>query len=719
MNKLLDSENITNDNISEENKAANEAGEIVIVSNAKVTNEDLPEEIKTVPDDPIVEPEKLTSEVSIIEKPDPEEPEPEEITEESPVEEPVLEESVAEEPVAEEPVEEEPVAEESVAEEPVEEEPDVEESDVEAETNPSVHQSINSFDLTGWNKNQIIERLSEIVYLDITENIRNEVEACKQAFYKIRKIEVEESENAFVAEGGEKDDFKPEPDEAEEKLKELLAVFRDKKVSLAAKAEKIKENNLAAKKQIIEKLKELIESKDDFYRVYNEFRKLQQQWKEIKQVPQSAVNDLWKEYQQYSEKFYDLLKINNEMRDYDFKKNMELKQALCESVEKLENEKDVISAFYQLQKLHQEWREIGPVAKELREDIWSRFKKASSVINKRHQEHFESLRLLEQRNLEEKTAICVEIETIDYSKLTTFKDWDEQHKRVLDFQEKWKTIGFAPKKNNVKVFERFRGACDVFFRNKSEFYKNIKETMDVNLEKKKALCEKVEALKDSQDWKEVTDELVALQKEWKSIGPVSRKHSDAVWKRFIGACDYFFEQKNTHFSSQKTEEVDNLKKKKGIIEKINAIDVNLPTTEAVAIIRDLITEWNRTGFVPFREKDRIHKEYRKAIDKHFDRLKLDESERRLQTFKSSLSDISSGGERSKNKLLNERDKLMRTYERLKNDIQTYENNIGFLSVSSKGGGGLMKEMTRKISSLKEELNLIVKKIEVIDENFEK
>jgi hypothetical protein len=327
--------------------------------------------------------------------------------------------------------------------------------------------------------------------------------------------------------------------------------------------------------------------------------------------------------------------------------------------------------------------------------------------------------LLEQRNLEEKTAICAEIEAIDYSKLTTFKEWDNQNKKVLDFQEKWKTIGFAPKKGNVKVFERFRAACDVFFRNKSEFYKSIKETMDANMERKKALCEKAEALKTSQDWKETADQLVALQKEWRSIGLVSRKHSDAVWKRFIGACDYFFEQKNMHFSSQKTEEVDNLKKKKEIIEKINAIDVNLPTSEAVAAIRNLINEWNKIGFVPFREKDKIHKEYRKAVDKHFDRLKLDESERRLQTFKSNLGDISYGDEKSKNKLLNERDKLMRTYERLKSDIQTYENNIGFLSVSSKGGGGLMKEMNRKISSLKEELNLILKKIEVIDENFEK
>jgi len=662
MNKLCDSGNIANESISEENKAAIEAVEIDIISNEKVTSEESLDEIEMEAN---ILPDKQEIEVSDAE----EEPD-----------EPVIDDDNA---------------------------------------NESFDESAEIKEIEHRDKSKIIERLSEIVHLDINESLKAEIESCKQAFYKIKKLEIEEAEKAFTAAGGAKEDFKPEPDETEEKLKELLSVFRDKKFSLAAQSEKVKETNLASKKHIIEKLKELIESKDDFYKVYNEFRRLQQQWKEIKQIPQTAVNDLWKEYQHYSEKFYDLLKINNEMRDYDFKKNLEMKQALCESVEKLDSEKDVISAFYQLQKLHQEWREIGPVAKELREDIWSRFKKASSVINKRHQEHFESLRLLEQRNLEEKTTLCEEVEAIDYSKLTTFKDWDEQHKKVLDFQEKWKTIGFAPKKSNVKVFERFRAACDIFFRNKSEFYKNIKETMDVNLEKKKALCEKAEALKESKNWKETTDQLIALQKEWKSIGPVSRKHSDVVWKRFIGACDYFFEQKLLNFSSQKTEEVDNLKKKKEIIEKINSIDLNLPAAEAVAIIREQITEWNRTGFVPFREKDRIHKEYRKAVDKHFDRLKLDESERRLQTFKSGLSDMARGDEKSRNRLLNERDKLMRTYERLKSDIQTYENNIGFLSVSSKGGGGLMKEMTRKISSLKEELNLIVKKIEVIDENFDK
>jgi hypothetical protein len=657
MNKLLESEELTNENVSEENK---------ISSNS----EGLSEESLTVDDGAVVN-EKA----------------PEETVVESPVEAPVEEQLV------------------------------VEEVTVEEEAPESVSDAFDFKEIEKLDKVQLFEKLAETVVLNINDTVKNTVEALKQAFYKLKKIETEEAQKIFVDGGGAEEDFVPEPDEIEEKLKDLLAVFREKKALLTAKAEKIKEDNLVAKKAIIEKLKELIESKDDFYRVYNEFRKLQQQWKEIRQVPQAAVNDLWKDYQHYSEKFYDLLKINNEMRDYDFKKNMELKQALCESVEKLEQEKDVISAFYQLQKLHQEWRETGPVAKEQREEIWSRFKKASSVINKKHQDHFESLRSLEQRNLEEKALLCEEMEIIDYSKLTNFKDWDEQNKRVLDLQEKWKTIGFAPKKSNVKIFERFRTACDTFFQNKSSFYKDIKESMDVNLEKKKALCEKVEALKDNQDWKETTDTLITLQKEWKTIGPVSRKHSDAVWKRFISACDYFFEQKNTHFSSQKSEEVENLRKKKEIIAKINEIEVDLPANEAVAIIRELTSEWNKTGFVPFREKDKIYKEYRTAVDKHFDRLKIDESERRLQTFKSNLNDISSGGEKSKNKLLGERDKLMRTFERLKNDIQTYENNIGFLSVSSKGGGGLVSEMNRKIDSLKEELNLIVKKIEVIDENF--
>jgi Domain of Unknown Function (DUF349). len=568
-------------------------------------------------------------------------------------------------------------------------------------------------------KSGIIDVMTTALDKEITEEIKHTIESLKHAFYKLKRIETEEQKRTFIEAGGIEVDFKPAEDDLEEKLKELLSVFKEKKVSLTALTEKQKEDNLEAKKEIIEKIKVLSENTDeDFYRTYNEFRKLQQEWKEIKQIPQAAINALWKEYQFYSEKFYDLLKINNEMRDYDFKKNLELKQNLCESVEKLDNEKDIISAFYQLQKLHQEWREIGPVAKEFREESWDRFKRASSVINKKYQDHFDALRGLEQRNLEDKISLCEELEAIDYTKLLIFKDWDAQNKRVLELQEKWKMIGYAPKKHNVKIFERFRSACDVFFQNKSKFFKSVKDSMEDNLGKKKILCEKAEALKESQDWKETTDKMIALQKEWKSSGPVSRKHSDAIWKRFISACDYFFEQKNLHFSSQKSEEHENLKKKKEIITKIAEIEESLPASEVVSIIRGLMTEWNSVGFVPFRDKEKIYKEYRTAIDNHFDRLKIDESERRLQSFKSNLNDISSGNERAKSRLLNEREKLMRTYERLKSDIQTYENNIGFLSISSKGGGGLVKEMNRKIETLKEELDLIIKKIELIDENFE-
>ena len=440
-----------------------------------------------------------------------------------------------------------------------------------------------------------------------------------------------------------------------------------------------------------------------------------QLWKEITAVPQEHVNDLWKNYQIYTEKFYDIIKINNQFRDYDFKKNLELKTALCETVEKLEEEPDVISAFHQLQKLHQQWREIGPVAKDLREEIWTRFKTASTIINKRHQEHFESLKSKEQDNLIAKTAICEEIESINPETLKTFKDWEDKNKEVMALQEKWKTIGFAPKKSNVKIFERFRAACDAYFNSKAEFYKKSKETMEKNLELKRALCEKAEALKDSTDWKSTTEKMIALQKEWKTIGSVARKHSDAVWKRFISACDYFFEQKNKNVASQKSVEQTNLDAKKALIAKIKGIE-DADNGEALATLKGFMAEWGTIGHVPFKEKDKIYKEYHEAVDQQFDRLKVDQNERKMQTFRTNLNDLS-GGERGKNKLYSERDKLMRMYERMKNELQTYENNIGFLNISSKGGGGLVKEMERKIEKLKNEMSLIIKKIDAIDENL--
>ncbi|MCD7848521.1 MAG: DUF349 domain-containing protein [Parabacteroides sp.] len=564
-------------------------------------------------------------------------------------------------------------------------------------------------------KEEILEKLTGLVAA-AADATRNEVEALKQAYYKIHRSEVDELKKAFLEDGGEEKDFVAPEDETKNKIKELLAAYKEKRAAILAEEERVKAANYALKLQLIDQLKALTESQEDFNKLYNDFKDIQQRWKEVKAVPQEHVSELWKNYQIYSEKFYDIIKINNQFRDYDFKKNLELKTALCETVEKLQTEPDVVSAFHQLQKLHQQWREIGPVAKELREDLWARFKAASTIINKRHQEHFEGLKAKEQENLEAKTAICEQIESIDYPALKSFKDWEEKNKEVIALQEKWKTIGFAPKKSNVKIFERFRAACDVYFNRKSEFYKGIKEGMEKNLELKIALCEKAEALKDSTEWKSTTEKMIALQKEWKTIGTVARKHSDAVWKRFISACDYFFEQKNKNVSSQKSVEQTNLAAKKALIEKINAIE-ETDHDEALATLKELMAEWNTIGHVPFKEKDKIYKEYHEAVDKQFDRLKVDQNDRKMQTFRNNLSDMSSG-ERGKGKLYGEREKLMRMYERMKNELQTYENNIGFLSISSKGGGGLVKEMERKIEKLKDEMALIIKKIDAIDENLE-
>lgn len=563
-------------------------------------------------------------------------------------------------------------------------------------------------------KEEILNRLQALVDAPI-ETVRGEVESLKQAYYKIRRNEVDELRKAFVEQGGDEKDFTAPEDTQENFLKELLGSYKEKKAAYLAEEEKQKAENYEIKLQLIEQLKMLCESQDDFNKLYNEFKDIQQKWKEIKLVPEEHANELWKEYQTYSEAFYDLIKINNQFRDYDFKKNLELKTALCEAVEKLQDEKDIISAFHQLQKLHQQWREIGPVAKELREELWGRFKAASTVINKRHQQHFENLKAKEQENLVAKTAICEEIEGIDYAALQTFKDWDEKNNEVLALQQKWRTIGFTPKKHNTKIFERFRAACDVFFTKKTEFYKSIKAEMEKNLEKKRTLCEKAEALKDSTDWKGTTEKMIALQKEWKTIGQVTRRHSDSIWKRFITACDYFFDNKNKNVSSQKSEEQTNLEAKKALIEKVKTMDESLDTEEAITTLKEWIAEWNEIGHVPFKEKDKVYKAFHEAVDAQFDRLKVDQRDRRMKSYRNNVSEMAGKG---KGKLYSERDRLMRTYERMKNDLQTYENNIGFLTISSKGGSGLVKEMERKIEKLKAEMELTVKKIEAIDENLE-
>ncbi|MFG5857875.1 MAG: DUF349 domain-containing protein [Dysgonomonas mossii] len=564
-------------------------------------------------------------------------------------------------------------------------------------------------------KDEIIEKLKNLTAQTEIPS-RAEVESLKQAFYKLRSAAIEEQKAEFIEAGNDAEAFVPAPDPSEDVLKTFLSELKEKRASQAAAEENLKEENYNKKLQIIESIKNLTESSDDFNKLYKEFKDLQQGWNDITLVPQSKEKDLWKSYQIYTEKFYDLIKINNEFRDYDFKKNLELKNAICESVEKLIDDTDSVSAFHQLQNFHQQWREIGPVARELREEIWTRFKNASTAINKKYQTHFESLKGREEENLVEKTAICDALKNIDYSTLTSFKEWDEKSKEVIELQAKWKTIGFVPKKVNNQIFEEFRSLCDAFFEKKSEFFKGVRGEMDENLDKKRALTEQAKALKDSTDWKSTTDKLIAIQKEWKTIGPVPRKYSDAIWKEFVTACDYFFEQKKKNESSQKSEELDNLAAKKEIIEKIKNVDQSLDPSELIAKVRELADEWHKIGFVPFKEKDKIYKEFHQAVDAHYDRLKVDKTERRFESFKSNIKDISKQ-DNPKRALYRERDHLMHQYNKVKSDLQTYENNMNFLSISSKGASGLLKDVNNKIEKLKEEMELLVKKIEALDENL--
>lgn len=562
-------------------------------------------------------------------------------------------------------------------------------------------------------KEEVLLRLKEVAQ-DAENANKQELDGLKQTFYKIHNAEIEAAKKTFVENGGAEEEFIAQPSGVEEEFKSLMAAIKEKRSALAAEIEKQKEENLQVKLSIIEELKELVESPDDANKSYNEFKKLQQQWNEVKLVPQAKVNELWKNYQLHVEKFYDILKLNNEFREYDFKKNLEIKTHLCEAAEKLADEQDVVSAFHQLQKLHQEFRDTGPVAKELRDEIWNRFKAASTAVNRRHQQHFEALKETEQHNLDQKTVICEIVEAIEFDQLKTFAAWETKTQEVIALQNKWKTIGFAPQKMNVKIFERFRKACDEFLKKKGEFFKLLKEGMNANLEKKKALCEKAESLKDSTEWKETAEILTKLQKEWKTIGPVSKKYSDAVWKRFITACDYFFEQKGKATSSQRSVEQENLEKKKAIIARLTAIDETTDADEASKEVRELMKEWNGIGHVPFKEKDRLYKQYHGLIDQLFDRFNISASNKKLSNFKSSIGNIQSGGSQS---LYREREKLVRTYENMKNELQTYENNLGFLTTSSKKGNSLLTEINRKVEKLKSDLELVLQKIKVIDESI--
>ncbi|HOF98704.1 MAG TPA: DUF349 domain-containing protein [Paludibacteraceae bacterium] len=560
---------------------------------------------------------------------------------------------------------------------------------------------------------ELIEALKKCLIQEV-EEVKNDVESIKQAFYRNHRAEVENQKKLFLENGGVEEDFVPKPNELEETFKSLLKEFRDKKAEHLAKVEKEKQDNLLKKQQILEKMKILADAKDDVSTHINEFRALQQEWKSIGQVPPSSLSELFKQYNAYQEAFWDLIKINNELREYDFKKNLEAKIQICEAAEKLMDEPDVVTAFQHLQKLHNEWHEIGPVSRELREEIWQRFKNASTAINKKHQTYFESIRKIEEDNLAAKTALCEKIESIDFSVLKTFSEWEEATKNVLALQDEWRTIGFAPRKLNQKVFERYRHACDAFFSAKAEFFKQVRNSYAENYRKKVELCENAESLKDNTDWKETSEKFIQLQKEWKAIGPVPRKYSDELWKRFISACDYFFDQKKKNTNSLHGEELENLEKKKNLIARINSLKKSDHPNETVATLKALIEEWSTIGHVPFKEKDKVYKDFRAAVDKKYEELNIDWVSRRLETFKNNLKDMNTKGQR---KLIHERDKLLHARERLNSEIATYENNLGYFTSTTQKGSKVILELERKIDTLKEESRLIEEKIRLIEDNL--
>ena len=565
------------------------------------------------------------------------------------------------------------------------------------------------------NKKEVLARAREIAQGEEAPQ-KEEVDYLKTAFYKLHIAEREARLKEYIDGGGDPEAYQILPDEDEEAFKAEMGIIKERRQKLFKEQEQEKQENLQRKLEIIEKIKAMVTSPEEANKSYKEFKALQEEWKEIKNVPAEKANELWRNYQLYVEQFYDLLKLNSEAREYDFKKNLELKTKLCEAAEKLAEETEIISAFHQLQKLHQEFREIGPVAKELREEIWTRFKAASTVINKRHQQHFEELRAKEEDNLARKTALCEKVEAIAAEENKGSADWERHTKEIIAIQAEWKTIGFAPQKMNVKIFERFRAACDDFFGRKAEYFKGLKENFKENADKKRALIEKAKALQDSTDWKSTSDKLINLQKEWKTIGMVPKKLGDQLWEEFLGACNKFFEARNAAGASGRGEEYQNLEKKRGIIEQLKAI-----ATESgdglQEKVQQLVEQYQAIGHVPFKEKDKIYAEYHAIVDKLYKELNISVAKRRLSKFKDNLRQVA---ERGGDALDNERARLMRQDEQLKSEVQTYENNLGFLNASSKKGNSLIDEMNRKVQKLKDEVQLVRDKIKAIDaENREK
>ncbi len=558
------------------------------------------------------------------------------------------------------------------------------------------------------NTKEVLARLKQIAESK-EESTRQELDLLKSVFYRLHKQDIEDAYKAWIDGGGTPEEYVPAENNDEAEFKAQMAIIKENRAEIAKKQEAEREANYEKKLSIIDKIKAFIDSPDDVNKVYNDFKQLQQQWNEIKEVPAEKATELWKNFQQVVEQYYDTLKLNNELRAYDFKKNLELKTALIEAAEKLKENDDVIAAFRKLQQLHAEFREIGPVASELREDIWNRFKEASSVINKKHHEYFEARKEQEEENLKKKTEICEKIESIDTTELKTFAQWNEKSEEITQLQAEWKTIGFAPQKMNVKIFERFRAACDKFFKEKAEYFQSVRSSLNENYEAKLALVEKAESLKDSTAWKETSDILIDLQKKWREIGTVPKKYSDQIWQRFNAACDAFFEAKKEAGADTRSEQQENLEKKKAIIERLAAIDPGNLEGELREQLRAAQQEWNEIGHVPFKEKDKIYKQFREQMDRLYGAASENATRRRVNNFKNALKN--GGGDKL-------RDKLVRQLEILKNEIKTYENNLGFLNLSSKSksGNALVEELNRKVDKLKSDLEEVKAKIAAIDEN---
>ena len=560
-------------------------------------------------------------------------------------------------------------------------------------------------------KKQLVEVLQNLAQQPVNE-VKEDVVRVRVAFAAIRKEELAKEKEAFIAKGNEEAAFAPAADELEEQFKSLYAEIKEKRAAYNAAQDALKADNLAKKREIISKINEIAEDADNVNRQYSTVQQLQQDFKAIGEVPSENDTEVWKSYQVAVERFYDLLKMNKELRDYDFKKNLEQKQALCAEAEALDEEADIVDAFKKLQQLHTSWREIGPVSKEIREELWTRFKNASAVINKKYQSFFEERKANEKKNAEGKEALCVKIEAISTDNLKTYAAWDEATKAIIGLQEEWKKLGFASRKVNTELFARFRKSCDEFFAKKAEFFKRMKDELAANLAKKIELCENAEALKDSTEWKKTTDALIALQKEWKTVGPVVKKHSDAVWKRFIAACDAFFEEKKKQNVNVHSVEHENLKQKKDIIAQINSILENKETEDAPNKVRELMKKWQEVGHVPYKEKDKVYAEYKAAIDKAFEQLDMKAKKARMANFANSINQMNDTG-----KVYHERERLVRAYEMKSQELKTYENNLGFFNAQSKSGNSLVKEMERKIANIKEEIAMLEQKIKLIDEKI--